>query len=107
MFKVGQKVVCINGSPDPNKKHHPSVVFPKTGKIYTIRHIWESQTHSGRIGVVLEEIRNPINPHYNHEYGFDSDRFKPIDMIDDSVEWAESILTEIEEKIEEEICIDV
>jgi hypothetical protein len=106
MFRIGQKVVCINGTPDPTKKSHPGVVFPKTGKIYTIRDIWGSQTHPDRVGITLEEIRNPFNEVYNHEYGFDSDRFKPIDMIEDSVEWAESILTKIEEEIEEEICID-
>lgn len=107
MFKIGQKVVCINSKPDPNRLVPQGFVFPVKGKTYTVREVVPSLTHSGVIGLLLEEIKNPSHPKFNVELSYDSSRFKPIDMIDDSVEWAESILEQMEEEIESEICIDI
>ena len=94
MFKIGQKVVCINDTP---KKNRPAASnFPKKNNIYTIRDIYVPVTgDSAKLALLLEEINSSVSNSFRKEVGFDADRFKPVDMIDDSVEWAESILSEI------------
>jgi hypothetical protein len=93
MFKIGQKVVCINDKPKVGKipKNKPL----KKDNTYIIRGMYKSITHPGILCLLLEELVNPISNQWRKEIGYDADRFKPVDMIDDSVEWAENILSEI------------
>jgi hypothetical protein len=56
-FFIGQKVECIDGKWDPEWiRRHPNIILPKEKEVYTIRGI----RHSFKIGLLLEEIRNPI-----------------------------------------------
>ena len=80
MFKVGERVLCVNNTPDPN---HPLDIniWPKKGKIYTIRGIYVS--NRGIPAVYLEEINNGINTLLGMEIGFKADRFRKLDFADD------------------------
>lgn len=75
MFKVGQKVVCIDGAPNEN-----TIVpyLPIAGEIYTIR---EVRIGYGLCGLLLEEIINPLMEFIEgrDEGAFASYRFRPID----------------------------
>lgn len=98
MWYTGQKIVCVDDV--PRKPPSTSTLrTPKAGVIYTIREIYKSKTNPGQIALVLEEIINPINEYFGHELGFSDWRFKPL-IDDDS--WAESVLENIKEEIEEE-----
>jgi len=105
MFKIGQKVVCIDDKP---RKNRPNFTIKpiKKNSTYTIRGIYESATHPGVVCILLEELVNSIDKKWNKEIGYDSTRFKPIDMIDDSIEWAESILSEILLPEESNVCLN-
>ena len=86
MFKIGQKVVCVNDKPRPRKLGKVPRNKPlKKNNTYTIRGIYESVTHPGTVCILLEELVNSICNQWRKEIGYDADRFKPIDMIDDSV----------------------
>jgi len=107
MFKIGQEVVCVDDTPNPNKKTHPKMKWVKKGKHYIVRDIYKPYKATGNeIAILLEEIVNDIYV-LGREIGYNSDRFKPVDMIEESQEWAESILEEIEQEIETEVCIDI
>jgi hypothetical protein len=98
MWYTGQKVVCVDDV--PRKPFNKSTLHtPKAGVTYTVREIYESKTNPGSIALVLEEIINPVNEEFGHELGFSDWRFKPL--IDDN-SWAESVLENIKEEIEEE-----
>ena len=97
MFKVGQKVVCIDDTP---RSGQVLIGFiPKKGVTYTIRDIYESKKQPGQIALILEEIINKIHPSLGHERGFYAWRFKPVD------DWAEEILSKIAEEVEEETLV--
>lgn len=104
MFKKGQKVVCINDTPKPGRPQ--AINHPKKNNIYTIRDIYVPVTDPSRLALLLEEITSSISNKFRKEVGFDANRFKPIDMIDDSVEWAESILSEILLPEESNVCLN-
>ena len=98
MWKVGQKIVCIDDTP---RSGQVVIGFiPKKGVTYTIRDIYESKKQPGQIGLILEEIRNEINHTLGHERGFYAWRFKPVDDT-----WAEEILSKIAEEVEEEALV--
>ena len=98
MWKVGQKVVCIDDTPRAGQII--TGFIPKKGITYTIRYIYESKKQPGQIALVLEEIRNEIHPPLGHERGFYAWRFRPVDDT-----WAEEILNKIAEEIEEEALV--
>lgn len=54
MFKVGQKVICIDASKRGKKEHFPNWV--KDGEVYTVRRFENSSTGAR---ILLEEIKNP------------------------------------------------
>jgi hypothetical protein len=97
MFKIGQQVICIDDALKPGRKLPPNFKFVKKNQIYTIREIYIPKTNSDMVALIFEEITNDVIPNLNHELGFDSDRFRPIDTLDDSKKWADSVLQEIEE----------
>lgn len=92
MFKVGQKVVCINDTPDPNHPKRPGIKTPVKDKIYTIRDIYVTKNEK-ILALMLEEIINPPHPSWGRELGFRAIRFKPID---ESYKFAEETLAKLE-----------
>ena len=93
MFKVGQKVVCINDTPHPDRPIRPGVKIPKKNKIYTIRDIYVTN-NSKILALILEEIKNDPHPSWGKELGFTASRFRPID---ESYRFAEETLAKFEE----------
>lgn len=98
-FKVGQKVVCVDASvaSSPNSSAS-SDRMPKEGEIYTVRAL---QTFNGMHGILLEEITTGMYRTSNgDEIGYMAFRFRPVDE-----QWAEDVLADIAEKIEEEFLV--
>ena len=95
MFTKGQKIVCINDEfPEAAVKMY--VQLPKKDTVYTVRSVYigrgsffrhDSGTKDGEIGVLLEEIRNPVDPGLKAglrgELGFNSERFAPLEVQED------------------------
>lgn len=86
MFRIGQKIVCINGKPDQPKDAFWVRYWPIEGTTYTVRGV----DHSGGKGpgVLLEEISNyaiPIKKRtgeiYYAEPIFLEKRFRPATDI--------------------------
>lgn len=83
MFKVGQKVVCINNKPIYNSIFNASLIKLKEGEIYTVK----LATYDG---LLLNEVKS------SHPTGeFRIDRFRPIN--DD---WVDELLSKIIEEVE-------
>ena len=94
MFKVGQEVVCVNNTPkDDRPESIVALGMLKVGETYTVREIYEHP--NGETAITVEEIVNDISPKLGREIGFNIDRFRPLD-------WVEDIL----EKIKNEIIVD-
>src|SRR5712664_4036772 len=73
-FRVGQKVVCISQIPDGD-----GLSLPQVGSIYTIRAIFTKVLNPQfGVGFLLEEIRNAAHPGTGREWGFYSQRFRPL-----------------------------
>lgn len=73
-FYIGQRVVCI-------KDAKPTQTWPGKhsavkGCVYTVRDVGE-WSHEG-LGILLEEIINPIHPYYQVECAFRAARFRPV-----------------------------
>ncbi len=89
----GQKVVCVNDS-------FPEIVraiykeLPVKDNIYTIREVFLGREKivkggdSATVGLLLEELTNPPDPFHKgeQELGFSSERFAPLNELDDEVE---------------------
>lgn len=96
MFDIGQKVACINDDFSATVRHLYKQL-PRKDEIYTVREvsIGRSQVTSGAGGanevsylVLLEELHNPDDPYMQEgagqEMGFRSDRFAPLEEIENS-----------------------
>ncbi len=105
MFDKGQKVVCINDDFSETVRHIYRQL-PRRDETYTVREvsIGRSSVTSGAGGantisylVLLEELHNPEDPYMHEgagqEMGFRSDRFAPLEEIEDET-WAEEELVE-------------
>lgn len=90
MLKVGQRVVCVDGSP---------VVTPAgtamlrviEGTVYTVRSIHTEPHIPGHYGVRLDELLNPLviwSDGTECEWSYMSERFRPI--VDTDTELAET-----------------
>ena len=79
MFHVGQKVVCVDDSPNPEtQKYMPC--RPRKGQIYTIRGIL-IQPHIKGYGIYLEELLNPSiiwEDLEEREWAYKPARFRPV-----------------------------
>lgn len=98
MFDVGQKVVCINDDFSATVRHIYRQL-PVKDEIYTVRdvRIGRAQVTTSGAGevsylVLLEELHNPDDPYMAEnaaeEMGFRSDRFAPLEELENS-EYAE------------------
>lgn len=90
MFKVGQKVVCINDANQYNNTIIGKANPVKKGYIYTIRKI------NAICGLIFEEFIQGY--HYDgSEAGFKPDRFK---LLEDN--WVDELLCKIMTGVEED-----
>jgi hypothetical protein len=101
-MQVGQQVVCVDDSfPGPLAKYY--VNLPVKGKTYTIRAVFIGRrvmhtspgAADGEIGLLLQELINGPDPRNKHgqELGFNSERFRPLQLLDDSEESQDELVT--------------
>lgn len=79
MFKVGQKVICVDASP-PRTAAAQMPLRLIEGEIYTVRSIHTEPNISG-YGVRLAEILNPSivwRDGDEKEWSYQPDRFRPV-----------------------------
>lgn len=97
-FRVGQKVVCVDGAFHPRWSADPATPhLPRQGAIYTVRAVlrWDFRGYHDT-GVLLDEIINPVERWDDGEIGehpFWAERFRPI--VDRKREYDISIFHEI------------
>jgi hypothetical protein len=99
-FHVGQKVVCVDDSMD--ERFVLFRMYPVRGNIYTIRDL-PFITAVNTVGVLLEELRNPVASWLNaedSEPSFRLDRFRPVTERETSIEFAHEILRSASQKVE-------
>lgn len=81
-MKVGSLVECIKGKTGQVIANGEKVflIQPIIGEIYTIREIRESPFEKGVIGILLEEIQNPVCSfaYVTMEPGYNIERFREI-----------------------------
>ena len=101
MIQVGQKLVCINTIPHSNSDHVvvQYLSLLKKGQTYTVRGVHEIK---GVVALLLDEIQTPFSNRIGRELGYNSDRFRPLT---DSDLWADEILSQIVEEIEDEFLV--
>ncbi|HWX19700.1 MAG TPA: hypothetical protein VN578_07320 [Candidatus Binatia bacterium] len=97
-MQVGQQVVCVDDHfPKPLAKHYDNL--PVKGEIYTIRSVFlgrrlmhptpgAADSENGQIGLLLRGLVNGTDPRnkYCQELGFNSERFRPFQHLDDESE---------------------
>ena len=85
MFKVGQKVVCINKKPISSNFFNSCLSKLKVGEIYTV-----VGTDDG--GLQLKEVKSkhPLG-------GFNMSRFRPVDDT-----WVEELLCKLIDEVEDD-----
>jgi hypothetical protein len=92
MFRIGQRIVCINDAPNPAKRRatYHGLRMPVAGQVYTIRGFAEPDS------IWLEEIVNPVMTWSTgtHEASFWTVRFRPV--VD--LGWAHRIVAEVMNK---------
>lgn len=76
-FRVGQKVVCVDMNTYGRLSRWKGERVPNADQVYTIRAVFVSDDGLDEVGVLLEEIRNPIN-WTGQEFGFLASRFRPV-----------------------------
>ena len=103
MFRIGQSVICIDDT--PRRPLPKSFQVPIKGHIYTVREVY--QHPNGEMAITVEEIINRFSDNLDRELGFLMERFRPIDTIKDSEEWAEETLMRIAEEIEDEFLVRI
>ena len=98
MFKVGDKVVCIDDIKPflwtEIKHYYPDFVMEN--KIYTIRNIYKSNVHNGMC-FNLEEIICKLHEILGNEMGFRDNRFRKLEPpmeIEESIE-EQKVLQEV------------
>jgi len=89
-MQVGQRVACINDKFEP-WVHEYYDQLPTKGQIYTIRAVSLGRgtlvgSEMAEVKLLLEELHNPPDPHHKggDELGFRSDRFAPLEELDES-----------------------
>lgn len=81
MFKVGQRVVCVDDTPPSSQDGSDYCLCrPREGEVYTIRGT-HTEPHIEGYGVYLDELLNPSviwSDGTEVEWPFSSTRFRPI-----------------------------
>ena len=87
MFMPGQKVACVDDNfPLGIEKLYKAL--PKKDEIYTVRDLVPGVSLSnseGETAIYLVELINPANSH-GIEYGFNAERFAPLNTVEDELE---------------------
>jgi hypothetical protein len=86
MLKVGQKVVCVDGSPVVCQSGLTMLRVVK-GEIYTVRSI-QTEPHIPGYGVRLDELLNSLviwSDGTECEWSYASERFRPVVQVDDGM----------------------
>lgn len=80
MFSIGQKVVCIGENWEFYEELLPRITLPIKDAVYTIRDIRPSMYGSDYLGLLLEEITNPIMAEgpFMLEPSLDATSFRPL-----------------------------
>lgn len=79
MLRIGQKVVCIDDSANPETVSY-TPCRPRKGEVYTVRGVL-TQPHIAGYGIYLEELPNPSivwSDQDEKEWPFRSERFRPL-----------------------------
>ena len=92
-------MVCINDQFEL-WAHKLYAELPKKDRTYIARDVYIGKQDlkdkdGGSVGITLKEIRNPIDPTCKsgpQELGFNSERFAPLDEIEDSMENVEELV---------------
>ena len=78
MFRVGQKVVCVDADGLQSDRSIFSSL-PQVGSVYTVREIIPSDCGWPRVpALTLNEIKGEWDPMWGVEYSFLATRFRPI-----------------------------
>lgn len=80
MFKLGQKVVCIDDAPMRNNCGDVLPLRLIKGQIYTVRAV-HTEPHIQGYGVRLVELLNPSvvwSDGTEYEWSYQSERFRPV-----------------------------
>jgi len=88
MFRVGQKVVCIDDAPARNDCSTVTPLRLVHGSVYTIRSI-HTEPHIEGYGVRLEELLNPSiiwADGDEKEWSYQSERFVLLTIDEKSIE---------------------
>ena len=87
MFMPGQKVACVDDRfPLGIEKLYSAL--PRKDEIYTVRDLLPGVSLSnteGETAIYLVELVNPANSH-GIEYGFNAERFAPLETDDETAE---------------------
>lgn len=87
MFAPGQKVACVDDQ-FPLGIEKIYTALPKKDSIYTVRDLVPGvslQNTEGETAIYLVELVNPANRH-GIEYGFNAERFAPLETDDETLE---------------------
>ena len=87
MFAPGQKVACVDDQ-FPLGIEKIYTALPKKDAIYTVRDLVPGvslQNTEGETAIYLVELVNPANRH-GIEYGFNAERFAPLETDDETLE---------------------
>ena len=96
--KTGQKVICVNNT--PNRSTCCKVTVPVKGKIYTIRDVYTYTLSDSKniVAFTFVEIVNEFLDEVGREVGYHSNRFKAVDSL-----WVNEILEKAKECVEEAV----
>jgi hypothetical protein len=86
MFKVGQKVVCVDDSVNPETARY-MMLKPKSGEVYTVASI-QTEPHIEGYGIRLEELPNQSiiwSDGDEKEWSFDARKFRPVAEVGPSL----------------------
>lgn len=88
MFRIGQRVVCVDGSPGRWTRQRLN-----KGGVYTIRGF---DHEGGETGIYLEEVSCPVIPPWKQEMSWRMSRFRPA--VEGKTSTGFSILEEIRKR---------
>jgi len=97
MFKVGDKVVCVDDIPSDYTDKTLYSEWVMENKIYTVREFIIDPNYPDLPGVLLEEIKGYVEPIIDLEYGFLVDRFRKLEPpmeVEESIE-EQKVLQEV------------
>lgn len=110
MFRIGQKVQCIDA--EANGQYIPAGLFAKNrdlhrltlNSVYTVRNV---RLCLGRSICRVEEIIRPTDPFFGEEAYFACERFRPLTERKTDISAFRSLLNPTKQQIRESIGLDL